>query len=180
MGLRKRKYHRWGRNGSTQGWKKSGLADYCREIHGEFTIGEVKVAMEYIAYLHKNRKSDFGVGFPDFPGLRDSGQDGTKRGVWRRRLWLCTSRGMMEDGDPIPEPSTIDDVAGDLALKGAVAFLVNVDVGEKAERFNITARRSQMEEIDRLAEREGMTRSAYMVGAGVIMKTRSRISGETR
>jgi predicted RNase H-like HicB family nuclease len=24
--------------------------------------------MDYIAYLHKDRKSDFGVSFPDFPG----------------------------------------------------------------------------------------------------------------
>ena len=79
-------------------------------------------------------------------------------------------KGMMEDGDPIPEPSTIDDLAGDPALKGAVAFLVKVDVGEKAERFNITARRSQMEEIDRLAERGRMTRSAYMVRSALAGK----------
>jgi len=24
--------------------------------------------MDYIAYLHEDRKSDFGVSFPDFPG----------------------------------------------------------------------------------------------------------------
>jgi len=24
--------------------------------------------MDYIAYLHKDSKSDFGVSFPDFPG----------------------------------------------------------------------------------------------------------------
>ena len=77
----------------------------------------------------------------------------------------------MEDGDSISEPSTIDDLADDPALKGAVAFLVEVDVGEKAERFNITARRSQMEEIDRLAEREGMTRSAYMVRSALARKS---------
>jgi hypothetical protein len=77
---------------------------------------------------------------------------------------------MMEDGDPIPEASTIDDLARDPALKGAVAFLVNVHIGEKAERFNITARRSQMEEINRL-EREGMTRSAYMVRSALARKS---------
>ncbi len=35
--------------------------------------------------------------------------------------------GMAEDGEAIPEPSTIDDVADDPAMKGAVAFLVSVD-----------------------------------------------------
>ena len=29
--------------------------------------------MEYIAYLHKDRKSDFGVSFPDFPGCVTAG-----------------------------------------------------------------------------------------------------------
>jgi hypothetical protein len=32
--------------------------------------------------------------------------------------------GMVEDGEAIPEPSTVDDIADDPALKGAVAFLV--------------------------------------------------------
>ncbi len=30
--------------------------------------------MEYIAYLHKDRKSDFGVSFPDFPGCITAGK----------------------------------------------------------------------------------------------------------
>lgn len=71
--------------------------------------------------------------------------------------------GMMEDGEAIPEAAALDALANDPAMKGAVAFLVNVDVAEKAGRFNITARKSQMEEIDRRAKKEGMTRSAYMV-----------------
>src|SRR5213082_2505660 len=30
--------------------------------------------MDYIAYLHKDRKSDFGVSFPDFPGCITAGR----------------------------------------------------------------------------------------------------------
>ena len=30
--------------------------------------------MEYIAYLHKDSKSDFGVSFPDFPGCVSAGK----------------------------------------------------------------------------------------------------------
>ena len=76
--------------------------------------------------------------------------------------------GMVEDGEAIPEPSTLDALADDPAMKGAVAFLVGVDVAEKAERFSITARKSQMAEIDRRAKKEGMTRSAYMVSAALM------------
>jgi predicted RNase H-like HicB family nuclease len=30
--------------------------------------------MHYIAYLHKTRKSDYGVSFPDFPGCITAGR----------------------------------------------------------------------------------------------------------
>ena len=30
--------------------------------------------MDYIAYLHKDRDSDFGVSFPDFPGCVTAGR----------------------------------------------------------------------------------------------------------
>jgi predicted RNase H-like HicB family nuclease len=30
--------------------------------------------MEYIAYLHKDRGSDYGVSFPDFPGCITAGK----------------------------------------------------------------------------------------------------------
>ena len=126
--------------------------------------------MEYIAYLHKDQKSDFGVSFPDFPGCITAGKtlDEARRLVPEALAFHI--KGMMDDGEPIPEASTIDDLAGDPALKRAVAFLVKVEIGEKAERFNITARKSQMEEIDRLAERKGMTRSAYMVHSALAKK----------
>jgi len=126
--------------------------------------------MEYIAYLHKDRKSDFGVSFPDFPGCVTAGKTLDEARRLAPQALALHIQGMMEDGELIPEASTIDDLADDSALKGAVAFLVKVDISEKAERFNITARKSQMKEIDRLAEREGMTRSAYMVSSALARK----------
>ena len=74
--------------------------------------------------------------------------------------------GMVEDGEPIPEPSTIHDVAEDPAMSRAVAFLVSVGL-DKTVRLNITARESQVAAIDQKAEEAGMTRSAYMVRAAL-------------
>ena len=123
--------------------------------------------MEYIAYLHKDRKSDYGVSFPDFPGCVTSGKTLDEARTMAVEALSLHIEGMMEDGEAIPEPSTLDALANDPAMKGAVAFLVNVDVAEKAERFNITARKSQMDEIDRRAKKEGKTRSAYMVASAL-------------
>jgi predicted RNase H-like HicB family nuclease len=130
--------------------------------------------MEYIAYLHKDRKSDFGVSFPDFPGCVTAGKtldEARRMAVEALNLHI---EGMMEDGEAIPEASALDALANDMAMKGAVAFLVNVDVAEKVGRFNITARKSQMEEIDRRAKKEGMTRSAYMVASALTRAKENR------
>ena len=72
--------------------------------------------------------------------------------------------GMIEDGDPIPAPSTLDALAEDPARKNAIAFLVHVDPqADRTVRINITAREKQLERINRLASKAGMTRPAYMV-----------------
>jgi predicted RNase H-like HicB family nuclease len=127
--------------------------------------------MEYIAYLHKDRKSDFGVSFPDFPGCITAGKtlEESRRNAEEALALHIT--GMIEDGEAIPEPSTLDDIADDPAIKDAVAILVNVD-SEKRVRVNITARESQIDRIDRLAEEAGMTRSAYFVQAALDAKAR--------
>lgn len=125
--------------------------------------------MEYIAYLHKDSASDFGVSFPDFPGCVTVGRTLEEaRGMAAEALTLHMA-GMIEDGEALPEPSTLDQLANDPAMKGAVAFLVSADPPEKTVRVNITARESQIEAIDRLARKAGMTRSAYMVQSAIQM-----------
>ena len=132
--------------------------------------------MEYIAYLHKDRKSDFGVSFPDFPGCVTAGKTLDEARRMAGEALALHIRGMIEDGETVPDPSTIDDVVEDPAIEGAVAFVVGVDL-DKTVRVNITARESQIELIDRLARQAGMTRSAYMVRAAVGRASRKRQMG---
>ena len=122
--------------------------------------------MEYIAYLHKDRKSDFGVSFPDFPGCVTAGRTLDEARRLAAEALALHIRGMLEDGESVPEPSTIDDVASDPALQSAVAFLVSSEI-ERTVRVNITARESQIKLIDQLAQRAGMTRSAYVVQSSI-------------
>jgi predicted RNase H-like HicB family nuclease len=119
--------------------------------------------MQYIAYLHKDKKSDYGVSFPDFPGCITAGstlEEARKMAVEVLSLHIA---GMQEDGEEIPEPSTLDDLQSDPAMKGAVAFLVEAAEQEKTVRINITARESQIAEIDKRARAAKLNRSAYMV-----------------
>ncbi|HEX8712340.1 MAG TPA: type II toxin-antitoxin system HicB family antitoxin [Terracidiphilus sp.] len=119
--------------------------------------------MEYIAYLHKDPKSDYGVSFPDFPGCITAGstlEEARRNAVEALSFHIA---GMREDQESIPEPSTLDDLRNDPAMKGAVAFLVEPAESERTVRINITARESQIAEIDRRARAARLTRSAYIV-----------------
>ncbi len=119
--------------------------------------------MEYIAYLHKDSHSDYGVSFPDFPGCITAGtslEDARKMATEALSLHIA---GMLEDGEPLPSPSTLDDLRNDPAMKGAVAFLVDVREPEITVRVNITARESEIAEIDHRARVARLSRSAYMV-----------------
>ena len=120
--------------------------------------------MDYIAYLHKDKGSDFGVSFPDFPGCITAGKTLDQAHRMATEALRLHIAGMVEDGEEIPAPSTLDSLAGDPARKGAVAFLVHVEPAtERTVRINITAREKQLQEIDKLANKAGLTRSAYMV-----------------
>jgi predicted RNase H-like HicB family nuclease len=133
--------------------------------------------MEYIAYLHKDRDSDYGVSFPDFPGCITAGRTLDEASRMAAEALALHIQGMIEDGDAVPEPSKVDDIAADAAKRGAVAFLVSVDAPDATVRVNITARESQMARIDALAEAAGLTRSGYMVRAAIpFFGRRTRIS----
>ncbi len=120
--------------------------------------------MEYIAYLHKDKNSDYGVSFPDFPGCITAGSTLEEARRMAAEALSFHIAGLREDGDPIPEPSTLDDLRNDPAMKGAVAFLVEgKEQPEKTVRINITARESEIAEIDSRARAARLTRSAYIV-----------------
>jgi predicted RNase H-like HicB family nuclease len=133
--------------------------------------------MDYIAYLHKDRNSAFGVSFPDFPGCVTAGKTLEEASRKAPQALAFHIAGMIEDGEKIPKPSKIDDLVADPDRQNAVAFLVTADLAKpKTVRVNVTARENQIEQIDRLARQAGLTRSAYMVQsatAGLALKKRA-------
>jgi predicted RNase H-like HicB family nuclease len=137
--------------------------------------------MDYIAYLHKDSKSDFGVSFPDFPGCVTAGKSLDEASRKAPEALAFHIAGMIEDGEKIPKPSKIDDLVSDPDRQNAVAFLVTADFHKaKTVRVNVTARENQIEQIDRLARQAGMTRSAYMVQSATSEVAFKKRVGSTR
>jgi len=71
---------------------------------------------------------------------------------------------MLEDGDPIPEPSSLDDIVAEPANADAVPFLVTVS-DTKTKRVNITLPERELEAIDAYAQQRNMSRSAFLLEA---------------
>ena len=131
--------------------------------------------MEYIAYLHKDKKSDYGVSFPDFPGCITAGTSLEEARRMAAEALSLHIAGMRLDGERLPRPSTLDDLRNDPEMKGAVAFLVEAAEPERTVRINITARETQLLEIDSRARAARLTRSAYMVHSSLGRKKASMV-----
>lgn len=124
--------------------------------------------MDYIAYLHKERTSDYGVSFPDFPGCITAGKTLEEAHRLASEALAFHIAGLRADGEEIKPPSSLDSFVKDPAMKNAIAFLVHLDPPtDRTVRVNITVRETQVQEIDFRARKAGLTRSAYMVQAAL-------------
>ena len=78
----------------------------------------------FIGLLRKEKNSDFGVDFPDFPGCATAGRTlGEARRMATEALAFHIE-GMLADGQEIPPPSSLETVMADRRNRGAVAVLV--------------------------------------------------------
>ena len=120
----------------------------------------------YIAVVHKEEDSAFGIHFPDVPGCfsaADGMDDLVANAIEALSLFaedtgLATPRG-------IENIRRDRDVAADLA---AGAFLIAVPLienGTRVVRANITLERGMLDAIDKAAKQRKLTRSAFLAQA---------------
>src|SRR5687767_3821969 len=117
----------------------------------------------YIALIHKDPESDFGVSFPDFPGCVTAGKTLDEAQAMAEDTLALHVEGMAEDGDPIPEPSSLEAIMSDPANRDGVAVLVTLKTPvSKTVRVNVTLPEDVLQEIDRYAESHGYSRSGFL------------------
>lgn len=119
----------------------------------------------YIALIHKERDSDFGVSFPDFPGLATAGTSLDDAQAMAEEALAFHIEGLVADGEAIPEPSSIDVVMTDRDNLDGVAVLVAARTETPKVRVNITAPEDVLDEIDRYADAHGFSRSGFLISA---------------
>ena len=120
----------------------------------------------YIALIHKDADSDYGVSFPDLPGCVTAGSNLDEAREMATEALALHVAGMAEDGEPVPEPALLEAIMRDPEHRDGVAILVPLADGPiKSIRVNITIPEDALAEIDAYAEAHGFTRSGFLVTA---------------
>ena len=120
----------------------------------------------YIALIHKEPRSDFGVSFPDFPGCVTAGRNLDEARKMAEEALALHVDGMREDGEKLPVPSSLESVMARRDNRDAVAILVTLrERAQATVRVNITLAQADLAAIDAHAEATGMTRSGFLVSA---------------
>lgn len=121
---------------------------------------------QYIALIHKEADSDYGVSFPDLPGVITAGSNLDEARKMATEALAFHLQGLAEDGAPVPEPSSLEEVMSVRENKDGVAVLIAApDAEVKSVRINVTLPADVLEQIDQYAEREGFTRSGFLAQA---------------
>jgi predicted RNase H-like HicB family nuclease len=116
----------------------------------------------YIGLIRKDRDSDFGVDFPDFPGCISAGGTIDEARRMAQEALELHVRGMIEDGESLPEPTRLDAIMADPDNADAVAFLATLpEPAERSVRVNITLPERLLRRIDARAA----NRSAFLARA---------------
>ena len=121
----------------------------------------------YIAIIHKNRKSVFGLSFPDFPGCITVGSTLDEAKAMAQEALEGHIQVAREYGDAVPDPMNLEDAMAHPFADGAlVFFVVSVpDSAPKAIRLNISMPSDLVSEVDHFAKSQRLTRSAFLAKA---------------
>jgi predicted RNase H-like HicB family nuclease len=121
----------------------------------------------YIAIVHKDEDSDYGVSFPDFPGCITAGSTLDEARAMAQEALEVHTDFMLKEGQELPAPMTMDAAVKEAFPEGLFATMVVSLDGERSKvaRVNITLPARDLARIDRYAASHGMSRSAFLVQA---------------
>ncbi len=122
---------------------------------------------EYIALIHKDSGSPFGASFPDLPGCISVAASLEELRPMIEEALGFHIEGMIEDGEAVPEPSTLDEILKAEGYADAVAVMVvkAPETEGATVRVNITLPEKTLAQIDRKSAAQGMSRSGFLVEA---------------
>ena len=125
--------------------------------------------MNYIAIIHKDKESDFGVTFPDVPGCFSAGSTMDEAQIMAREALHGHLDLLAEKGQDLPVPSSLDDIMRDPDYSDGAAIIVPYQAQKHYEikRVNINVREDKLDSVDNFVKQIGVTRSAFLVNSAL-------------
>jgi predicted RNase H-like HicB family nuclease len=80
----------------------------------------------YVALIHKDEDSDYGVSFPDLPGVITAGGTLDEARDMAAEALALHLKGLAEDGEAVPEPSSLEEIEANPETRDGVAVLIPV------------------------------------------------------
>ncbi len=132
------------------------------------------------ALIRKEKDSDFGVEFTDFPGCVTAAPTQEEVMALAIEALRFHVEGLIEDGETIPDPTTLETVLESADARGAAAFLVRLSpLKSRAVRVNITIDESLLADIDAASRQQGTSRSGLLSRAALNDPFVARLRGVT-
>jgi predicted RNase H-like HicB family nuclease len=124
----------------------------------------------FVAVVHKDKGSSYGVEFPDMPGCFSAGGTQDEAVTNAAEALRMHAEALIQSGAAVPQARALDDVVADKALRRRVgnAPLVVVPLlldDGRSRRINISLDAGLVDAIDGAAEARGVTRSAFLAQA---------------
>jgi predicted RNase H-like HicB family nuclease len=88
------------------------------------------MSRSYIALIHKDADSDCGVSFPDLPGVITAGSNLDEARRMAAEALAFHLQGMAEDGEAVPDPSSLEEIMAIAENKDGVAVLIDAPEAE--------------------------------------------------
>ena len=105
----------------------------------------------YPAILEKEPGSVYGVTFPDFPGCISAGDTAQVALVNAHEALAGHVALMVQNSDPLPRPTAVEDVTADPDVTMVAVTVVGVVIPGRTKRVNVTLDEALIDEIDSIA-----------------------------
>jgi predicted RNase H-like HicB family nuclease len=123
------------------------------------------MVIEYVGLAEKV-KGGYSVFFPDFAGFGSAGDTLEKARKNAKEGLIAHTELMIEDGESMPKPSSLDKIMKSSDAKGCIPLIISIIVPSgKAQRINITMDTALLDAIDTAASIQHKTRSALLAEA---------------
>lgn len=120
--------------------------------------------LRFIALVHNDEGSDYGVSFPDLPGCVTAGATLAEARIFAEEALALHLAGLIEDAEVVPVPSSWDEVMGDAGDALAMAVPLR-EVAGTLVKVSVDMPKNVLDRVDARAARRGLDRSGCLVEA---------------